>query len=329
MNGMRLKPSSLQRGTTIVEIMVTLAIGLFITLAVAVAYVASRTTATAVDSQSRMNEAGKQALDFLAREVQMAGFYPASVTDPVQPSLRGRYSNIKGQPAYQGGIFGCDNAPFLPSAGGCGAVVAGAPDSLVVNYFVPTSPRDVGVANASVGRDCLNQPLATDPDNAARAAAGLPLLLSNRFTATASGYDSAVGAVNVRVDTLALACNGNGVALPTDNYAQLYEGVAQLVFRYAVHDFSSGETPQRFFTATEVSAMPVMQERNGWQRVSGVSICVLMRSLVPSRTASQGAGGATYTDCSGNAVSPGANDRFFYQRFARVVAVRNQLTGLQ
>lgn len=322
-------PRHLQRGTTIVEVMVTLAIGLFVTLAVAVAYVASRTTATAVDSQSRMKEAGKLALDLLAREVQMAGFYPASFVNPVQPASRGAYSNIKGQPAYDSGVFGCDSAPFLPSTGGCGAVVPNAPDSLVVNYFVATSPRDVGVVNASVGRDCLNQPLAADPANTPRAASGLPLLLSHRFTATASGYQSAVGAVGVRVDTLALACNGNGVALSTDNYSALHEGVAQLVFRYAVHDFTSGETPQRFFTATEVSGLPTVQSRNGWQRVSGVSICVLMRSLVQSRTASQGAGGATYTDCYGNAVSPAAGDRFFYQRFARVVAVRNQLTGVQ
>ncbi len=321
-------------GVTLIEILITLAIGLVVTLAVAVTYVGSRTTATAVDNLSRLNENAKLALDLLSREIQMAGFYPSIFPNPAQPLLRGEYINLKGNAAYASGIFGCDGAIFDPTTATCGAAVAGAPDTLVVNYFTTVGPRDVGTTNTSVGTDCLNQPLQDDPVNGAgapsRFADGLPLFLSNRFTATDSNFGSAVGTVNVEVATRGLACNGNGVAAENDDYVQLYDGIDQLVFRYAVHDLNtSGETPQRFFTATEVAALPTINGRNGWQRVSGVSICLLMRSLNASRTTSLGTGGGTYTDCYETAVTPAAGDRFFYKRYTRVVAVRNQLTGIQ
>jgi len=326
-----------QAGVTLVEILITLAIGLIVTLAVAVTYVGSRTTATAVDNLSRLNENAKLTLDFLSREIQMAGFYPSIFPNPAQPLLRGEYINLKApRRAYNAGIFGCDGAPFDPTTAnntttfGCGAAVAGAPDSLVVNYFTTVSQQDVGLDNVSVNTDCESQPVALDPDNATRAGAGLPILLSNRFTATTTNYSSAVGRVNTEVATLSLACNGNGGNAETTDYAQLFDGINQLVFRYAVHDLNtSGETPQRFFTAAEVNALPVINGRSGWQRVSGVSVCLLMQSLNASRTTSLGTGGGTYTDCYGTVVTPAAGDRFFYKRYDRVVAVRNQLTGIQ
>ena len=62
-----------QKGVTLVELMVSLAIGLVIALAVTMAYVAVRGNATTTDAFSRVNEDGKLALDLIAREIQMSG----------------------------------------------------------------------------------------------------------------------------------------------------------------------------------------------------------------------------------------------------------------
>jgi type IV pilus assembly protein PilW len=69
-----------QWGVTLVELLVSMAIGLVVALASTMAYLAVRNTANATDAMSRMNEDGKLALDMLSREIQMAGFYPAAIT---------------------------------------------------------------------------------------------------------------------------------------------------------------------------------------------------------------------------------------------------------
>ena len=158
-----------QTGVTLVELMVSLAIGLVIALAVTMAYVAVRGTATSTDAASRINEDGKLALDMIAREIQMAGTYPAAFTEPPpMDKIRGAYSNIKsaGAIAYDQGIFGCSGAKFLPATGVCGTEATTAPDkdrdSLVLNYFSTVSQADVGTSNNSVGTDCLNQDLVNE-----------------------------------------------------------------------------------------------------------------------------------------------------------------------
>ena len=68
-----------QAGLTMVEMLVGLVIGLVIALAAATAYIGSRGAATATESISKVNETGKLALDYIGREIQMAGFYPANL----------------------------------------------------------------------------------------------------------------------------------------------------------------------------------------------------------------------------------------------------------
>jgi len=327
-----------QRGVSLVELMVSLAIGLVIALVVASAYIAISATSSAVETRSRIDENGKLALDLLAREIQMAGFYPPLVTDPVTPNLRGRYTNIKsaGAAPYEQGIFGCSNGKFNPTNRLCETAVTGASDSIVLSYFVTPSGTDLGsnTASLSVRSDCINGRLSNDPVNTARAAAGLPLFVSNRFGVNATTYSLAsagaagAGAVNT-ITTGSLACSGNGRAAEDDVYQPVSEGVAQLVLRYAVFDQSVSETPQRFYTASEVSGLAQVDGRTGWQRVGAVRVCVVMKSINNARVQTAGGTSAPYRDCLGSMVTPATGDNALYRAFERVVVVRNHMTGIQ
>ncbi len=329
-----------QSGVTLVELMVSLAIGLVIALAVTMAYVAVRGTATSTDAVSRINEDGKLALDMIAREIQMAGTYPSAFTEPATPNIRGTYINIKsaGNVVYDQGIFGCSGAKFLPATGVCDTTATLAPgkdrDSIVLNYFSVASVRDVGATNVSVRRDCINGNLTNDTSagNSARFAANQPMFVSNRFAINVTSYSQAstgsAGGDSVKtVNTGSLACNGNGINPDGNTYQPIFEGVTQMVIRYAVSDGKT-DTPQRFYTATEVSALAA-----GWQRVSAVRVCLLMQSLTGGRNqkANESTSGKEkkYTDCQGVVKTQELSDRNIYKTFTRVIAARNNLTGVQ
>lgn len=324
-----------QLGVTLVELLVSMAIGLVIALASTMAYLAVRNTANATDAVSRMNEDGKLALDMLSREIQMAGFYPAAITGAATPNLRGTFSNIKNAaaPAYDQGIFGCSGGKFLPATAACETPVAEASDSIVLNYFSASGVTDLGTGNISVSRDCINGNLNQDPVNAALAA-GQPMFVSSRFAINSTTYSQASsgGAGNASskdITTGSLSCNGNGINPDGNTYQPVFEGVSQMVIRYAVHDGVLGETPRRFYTATEVNALPVVNDLNPWQRVAAVRVCLLMESLTGGRNDTAVGVSKTYLDCNGETVTQPATDRRLLKALTRVIAVRNQLTGVQ
>ncbi len=322
-------------GVTLVELLVSMAIGLVVALASTMAYLAVRNTANATDAMSRMNEDGKLALDMLTREIQMAGFYPAAITGVATPNLRGTFTNIKNvaAPAYDQGIFGCSGGKFLPATAACETPVANAPDSIVLNYFSAAGVTDLGTTNVSISRDCINGNLNLDPVNAALGP-GQPMLVSSRFAVNATTYSQAStgGAGNAssrEITTGSLACNGNGINPDGNTYQPIFEGVSQMVIRYAVHDGVLGETPRRFHTAAEVNALPIVNDLGPWRRVSAVRICLLMESLSSVRNNSASGVSKTYVDCYGDTVTQLATDRRLLKAVTRVIAVRNQLTGVQ
>jgi len=106
-----------------------------------------------------------------------------------------------------------------------------------------------------------------------------------------------------------------------------------MVIRYAVSDGAT-DSPQRFYTATEVNGLAVTADgKTGWQRVSAVRVCLLVQSLTGGRNlkADELITGKEkkYTDCHNTLVTQPVNDRNIYKTFTRVVAARNNLTGVQ
>jgi type IV pilus assembly protein PilW len=319
-----------ERGLSLIELLVSLAISLVIALAASMAYLGARGTATAVSNISQLNETGKLVLDFVDRELEMAGYYPAITSNGAgSTNLMGSFSNTKNAavPAYNQGLFGCDGGRFNPVTGTCPAPTANAPDSVVVNYFAAT---ELDATTFGSGFDCLRQAVSADPQNAAQIATGRPLYVSDRIglsdvqTYTVPGP----GQTSRTVSSRSLACNGNGKATEDLIYQPTFEGVVDMVFRYGAHNGTGSLSPETYRTATEISALPTVSGLTAWQRVTSVHVCVLTRSPENARNSDSGGAARSYNDCRGNVVQYAANDRTIYKRFERVVAIRNNLNGV-
>lgn len=147
---------SAPRGMTLVELMVGLAIGLFLVAVVSTMYLGSRNTFVAQESGSRLQENGRFAMDTVAGDLRMSGFrgcMPVVPTgDSAAPLAIGPVDNTLvtpngllydfGQPIWGSRHAGAGWLPALPvPANGLGALPAG--DLLVVR-------RPTGVAWALV-----------------------------------------------------------------------------------------------------------------------------------------------------------------------------------
>lgn len=74
------------RGMTLVELMVGIAIGLFLVAVMGTVYMGSRTTFVAQESGSRLQENGRFVMDTIANDLRMSGFRGCASVDPA--SLR-------------------------------------------------------------------------------------------------------------------------------------------------------------------------------------------------------------------------------------------------
>jgi len=316
----------LQRGVTLVELMVGLTIGLVLSLAASSIYLATTETSRATKAHGDINETGKIALDMVGREIEKAGFYPAQYpTDATTDKVNGQYTNTKApgpNSIYNAGLYGCDGSLYDASLGTCGPTTAGKPDGIIINYFATEefgSSSFIGNSN-----DCNRNPASGDTANTARVAAKLPIFVSNRFGLIESSYQDPDGTTTIRAHSL--ACHGNGAEANT--FQPLLMGVEDLVFRYGVYAAGGTDTtvqsPDQFLTAAQVTALSTISGLSPWQRVSAVKVCMLVRSLQNARI---GDATRTYVDCRGNSKTQPATDQTVYKRFERIYAVRNNLTG--
>lgn len=323
----RIPTGSAQRGVSLVELLVGLVIGIVLSLAAAALYLGTRELSRGSQAISDVNETGKIALDMIGREIQKAGFYPAQFGSDwtTNSQFAGAFFNSKDatKAAFNSGIYGCDNANYDPTTKACATAVANKPDAIVINYFAsPEFGTDSLLGNTN---DCNRSKVSNDANNATRNAAGLPLFVSNRFGIVAGA--TYVDTDGNTVSANNLGCHGNGNEAAAMQSA--LQGVDDLVIRYGLYDGDgSSQSPTSFLTAAAVNAKAVVGGRTPWQRVTAVSVCVLVRSVSNGRQEDKAGSVRTYLDCHGAAIALPTSNRFIYKRFQRVYAVRNNLSGI-
>lgn len=169
-----------QKGLTMVELLVALAISLVLVLAATYVYLATRQSDRALERSSDAQETGVYVLQLLGREIGNAGYYPAArmpiVGDATKPGSGDKtqlgmidtYPPLEADPrrptdwmnasanwpptAFMTPIFGCDNASFDTATSTCGAASAGTGDTIVINSFTSDSASNVvGTRNDCTG----------------------------------------------------------------------------------------------------------------------------------------------------------------------------------
>lgn len=276
--------SGLQGGFSLIELMISLTLGMIVVLFVTNLYVGSRSSSRLQEETARLNEDGRAAMHLLGRNIKQAWF-----GNPVSYFLEGMQTDFNGN-----GLIACDNgfadvnAPANITCGNGGGSVA-----LQVSF----RGADVANPNTGAGTDCNGQTVA-----------GPPRIVINRFYLATRSGDSFPS----------LFCSGNGNATPQPVLAN----VEDLVLTYGI-DVNNDRTADSY-TNSAATALTLSPQSPGFpttgfpafRRVVSVGVCMQMVSsgLVVS-------GKQTYVDCNGT--SQTSSDRRLRMVMRNTYTIRN------
>lgn len=334
-----------QRGVSLIELMISMTIGLIIMIAVITAYVGASGASRTAEAIGRMNEDGQAALLILTQQLRMAGVNPSqpdrhSVTLGI--SARGNTVPLHNSVTNAFAIRGCDDRfTNITSAASTAALTCGhaaasvGPDSLSIAYEADRY-NTIALANGQptdcmgVGIDALSP--APNYLNAAGSAAVSASIYEaeNRFYIGTSAF----------VINPTLYCKGNGNASTAQ---PLVENIENLQFSYGTVNPNTTTSPiyvtvtPTFTTTLVLGYMSAYELENynagspapqfgatgatsrRWNAVKTVRICVVARSEQPLADSLDS---ARYLDCNGTLTVP--PDRRLRRAYTTTVVLRNQ-----
>ncbi len=304
-----------QRGFSLIELMIALAIGLLIMATVITIYVASSRTSRTAEMESQMNEDGLIALNIIQQQIRMAGY--SNFENPATTDK----SNFKGA-----GIIGCSTAAMYPNAStqklltaltdaDCTAAST-LGDGVIIRYEADRYNTVQNTAGAAtVPTNCLIQAAITVP-----AAGTTPQyrLAENRYYVASSTTNPFP----------AVYCAGGTGAMPdyTIQMQPILDNVEKMELRYGISATNEPEDTQivTYLTASDINAAFASETVDDrWRRVVSVKICLRMRSAEPLTDI---AATATYRDCDGTQVTQTTPDGYLHRAFITTASVRNRLT---
>lgn len=323
-----------QRGLTLVELLVSMAIGLVLMLAIISAYLGSAGASSVTQAQGRMNEDAQAALLILGQHVRMAGYNPKqskyAATGPYVPPAG--TADTARNPVFDANnwaIRGCDGTfTNLATAGVTSSTLAcgtSGSASLAVRY---EADGENTVKNTSgQATDCLGQmlPALSGSVNAWDAATSTVVGKTVTFSAAESRFY--IGTTTA-VTSPSLYCKGNasgGSAQP------LVENVEDMKITYGVAQSTGSPTTTPtltvagYLSAAELEsvvttpAFASVQDR--WSKVATVRICLIVRSEQPVAPSIDS---ARYNDCSGNTVT-NPPDLRLRRAYSTTIVLRNRV----
>jgi type IV pilus assembly protein PilW len=304
------------RGFSLIELMVGMAVSLTLMAIASSIFVGGVRSGRVQEEKSKQAETAQLVLELLGREIRTAGFFPAfNPGGEVEGSITSGFPKPNlvnpASPAYDYGIYACDQAAFDQATGQCLAPTAGAPDTLIINYFSDdTFPQTAGSfpgPGSGTRRDCLNSNVETPslPHNLIQQAKGLPVFVTNIYSLSPPRTYTAN---NGTLTTRSFGC------WPLTNAAQqpFFEGVEQLRFRFGLFDNTTYladknyySAPAQYYTTQQMNSLGplVIAGENvaPWSRVVSIEVCLQTRSL--ENNARQAPGTATFRDCDDQEVT--------------------------
>lgn len=227
-----------QAGFSLIELMISIVIGMVVVGAVLAAYLGAGKSSRASRAMAQITEDASIAMNVMRSSIAMVGY--------------GRPTGLVGSKftkAYNGqGMFGCDAAFQTPTdaiaALTCSA--AAGPDSIAVAYEAEKDNSVVGADGRPL--DCLGNALSLD-------ATGTYYLAYNRFYVSGGQ----------------LMCMGPGSGTPQ----ALVDNVADMQIRYGVANVGALNQVARYETGTSLQAA---LGAPGWGQTVSVRVCVVVRS---------------------------------------------------
>lgn len=309
-----------QRGLSLIELLISMTIGLIILAAGSAVYVSSARGSAVSEQSTRLNEDGVLALNFLQSQIRQAGYYqklqdgavsmpPATLPENDQafylPPVRGCRGKLGKQAKYMD--ITCTEATAANSND--------TNDTLVVQYEADSS-NTYPTANSTLPTNCNGENIKTK--YATTAVKGTP---EPRYQAINRFY----------IANKTLMCIGNNEPDKVTKPQPLFPNVEQMVLRYGIaaqpmvrqeNEFDSTKHQvEAYAKASELKNDPNW-EKNDWNRVRSINICLLVRSQDEVKDAAVAS--KKYTDCHGKKKD---NDGYLRRTFVSTVMLRNRLVS--
>lgn len=346
-------PRSAQMGFSLIELLISLTIGLVILIAIGTVYFNTGNLTRQREDQAQLNDPAHNVMQLLRQNLTQAGYVDifdldatnraqaASLFVPGNDVLTNVFLRDPGAAAISAPlsqffpgltpIFGCDGVmndtpnnivevvgprfpPQAPLVQSCGAASATRHTLQIAYQAVPNA-----AANFNRSINAANVNTGEGLDCLAQDPPAGRLFVVNRFSAPAP----AAGTVSQ------FRCAGSGFNQTQD----IAPGVEEFILRYqmaapgsAVARQAAGGAQQRYINATQVSASP-----QGWAGVTAVEICIIS-ATDPAQAAAQGTVvlQPTRPTCQRDAlgaflpnIARVAGDTRLWKRFTSVVSVRN------
>ena len=320
------------KGFSLIELMVSLTIGLLISIAAFSAYLGVAGASKITDAQGRMNEDAQAALSILTQQIRMAQnnpiranrtyeyrhnpvYAPYPVNTPPTPTPTRSLSSYS--------LRGCDTKFVEITKDGkaiedltCESSSVLSPHSIAINYEMddPTTTPAVGITT-----DCLgNRPPKVEANFTMTAEDGSFSVVNAKYYVVENRFYVAT----LTPGTPSLYCNGNGgITGPQP----LVENIEDLQFKYGT--VSSLISPADiaiapvagYLTAENVTKI-LPKAQDSWNRVTTIRICVLVRSELPVLT---DLASARYIKCDGN-IENAPVDLRIRRAYSTTVVLRNR-----
>lgn len=142
----------LQRGVTLVELMIALAIGLLILLVITSAYMSGIGTQRAQTDMTRVEESARFGFDLLSRAIRRSGFRDVTSAYPVG-YVGNRAQEFCGTDPTGSAFRATNDATTVDLGGGVTANVVNNSDTITVRYYGEDNPAHTGADGVVL--DCL------------------------------------------------------------------------------------------------------------------------------------------------------------------------------
>ncbi len=287
-----------QRGVSLIEVMVSVVIGLVVVGAVLVSYLSSGKTSRQQAAYAEMNENAQMALTLISRDLLLAGY--AQVTGapaPTPPATVTTFTRTYSARA----VFGCDPGFAIPNTTGAVAcAVSGSNPSIEVVYEADTS-NTVPVSGAP--SDCKGsqiRPMLTVPLN--------HYITYNRFFLAVG----ATGRSELHCASATQDASGSAVSAEP-----LVDNVDAMKFWYGEANAANPREIVRYVSAANVT---------DWLRVVSVRVCLIVRSSEPvidMELYPDPLNPPKYLDC--DSTQQTISDRFLRRAYFSTTTLRNKM----
>lgn len=283
---MRNKRITYQRGLSLIELMISLVIGLVVVGAVLVSIMGASKSGAFENAYAQMNEDAQIGLTMLSRDIQMAGYSePTALVNtgtlpaPVYVLTFGNLATA---------IFGCDTDFANPVAAtvACGTGVNAA---IETSYQADTQST---VATGGAPSDCLGNAIA----------GAAPFIVRNRYYIAAGNSG--------RPELYCAGVGGSG--------QPIIENIESMQILYGMQLAAAPRQVVRYVNAAAIAGVGAAE----WNNVVSVRICLLVRSAEPVLNTG-GEDELKYLDCAG--ASQTSNDRYLRRAYFTTSTVRARM----